>query len=51
MTFSKEELEFLDDAISELVSQDYWDCYGETAAAAFLLWDKIREKLKQLDDV
>lgn len=49
MTFSKEELEFLDDAISELVSQNYWDCYGETAVA-FLLWDKIREELKQLDD-
>lgn len=29
MTFSKEELEFLDDAIHELVTQDYWDCYGE----------------------
>lgn len=50
MTFSKEELEFLDDAISELIDQDYWNCYGETDVA-FLLWDKIREELKQLDDI
>lgn len=50
MTFSKEELEFLDDAISELVGQGYWDGCDETEPA-FLLWDKIREELKHLDDI
>ena len=50
MTFSKEELEFLGDAIDELISKDYWDDDDETKEA-FLLWDKVREELKQLDDI
>lgn len=49
MTFSREELEFLDDAIDELISKDYWD--DDETKKAFLLWDKVRKELKYLDDI
>ena len=49
MIFSKEELEFLDDAIDELISKDYWD--DDETKEAFLLWDKVKEELKHLDDI
>ena len=49
MTFSKEELEFLDDAINELISKDYWD--DDETKEAFLLLDKVKEELKYLDDI